>query len=129
MPDMSHEVITLPERAPLFEAVGEGITAFAALEFAIGMIFATLLEPADRGRSVAVINSARSFEAKMKMVNALADVALVGDAHTRWRNLSCRIEKRKAFRDKLAHWMVSHYPGATTAEQIRSMKPHLVPPI
>lgn len=113
----------------MYEAVGKGISAFAAVEFAVGMCFASMLYPADRGGAVATINSARSFEAKMKMIDALADEVLTKKNLARWRNLSCKIGKRRNIRDRLAHWMVVPYPGAKSASDMKRWKTALVPPL
>jgi hypothetical protein len=126
---MTEEVITLPDLTPMHVAVGKGISTFSSLELAVGMVFASMLEPAPRLHSITVLNSARSFEAKMKMVDALADVALTDSQLKRWRNLSSKIGRRKDMRDRLAHWMVSHFPGAKTVREIKKMKPALVPPV
>ena len=113
----------------MLQAVGRGLTAFSSLELGVGICFAAMLDPAPRQRSITVINAARSFEAKMKMVDALAEVALDGGNLKTWHNLSSRITKRKDVRDKLAHWMVSLYPGASTVEEMKKMKRALVPPV
>jgi hypothetical protein len=126
--DIVPETIEFPDEGPMLQAVGKGLTAFASLELGVGICFAAMLDPAPRLRSVTVINAARSFDAKMKMVDALAAVALEGEHFATWRNLSCRITKRKDVRDKLAHWMVSLYPGASSVEELKKMKRALVPP-
>lgn len=125
---MIEQVIKMPDLGPMHEAVGNCISMFASVEFGVGMCFASMLEPAPRGHSVAVINAARSFEAKMKMIDALAAVALDETKLATWRNLSARIGRRKDVRDKLAHWMVGAYPGASSAEDMAKMKAALVPP-
>lgn len=126
---MNEKHFSLPDRMPMFAAIGHGITAFAAVEFGVGMCFATMLYPAPREYSVAVINSARSFEAKKKMIDALAMVALVESDLKKWRKLSSIITRRKYMRDKLAHWMVSNYPGIQSAKDFDKQKIGLVPPI
>lgn len=126
---MTVKHITLPDRTPIFATIGEGITAFASVEFGIGMCFASMLHPEPRDRSVAVMNSARSFEAKIKMIDALASVALGENDLKKWRKLASKITRRKQMRDKLAHWMVSHYPGIQSEKDFDKQKNGLVPPI
>ena len=102
---------------------------FSSIELGVGFIFASMLEPADRGISIVAISACRSFEAKMKLLDATAAAALKAKELRKWRGLSGRIGRKKEVRDKLAHWAVSHWPGASTTAQIKKMKPALVPPI
>jgi hypothetical protein len=126
---MAEEPITLPDLGPMYDAVGKGISIFSLVETYVTLIFAELLYPADSARSIATLNAARSFEAKMKMVDALAAEALKGEDLTRWRSLSSKIGRRKDIRDKLAHWMVAPWPGIKTAADAAMSKAALVPPI
>lgn len=121
--------ITLADLAPLHEAVGRAMTAFADLELAIQFLFASLMEPADRLLSVTAINAVRSFGARLKMVDAVAARALVGDDAQKWQRLHERIQRKKAFRDRLAHGSVGHGPGATTIEEVVAQKPMVLPRI
>lgn len=125
---MDKIAITLPDHGPMLEEVGRGIQIFASLEMALNMCFASLLEPADRRRSIAAINAARSFEAKIKMIDAVA-AHLDEPYRSQWRSLSSKIGRRKDIRDKLAHWTVGYYPGAKSAADIKKWKVALVPPI
>jgi hypothetical protein len=112
----------------MHQAVGKGLSTFATVEFAIGACFVAMMLPVSREVSSSAFNAARSFEAKMKMLDATAEARLSGAQLRRWRSLSCKITKRKDFRDKLAHWTVSLYPGINVVQDYKRVKPALVPP-
>jgi hypothetical protein len=63
------------------------------------------------------------------VIEALAPYALDDEQLKRWKKLCGAVRKRKRTRDKLAHWMVSQWPGAATVEEVKKQKPALVPPI
>jgi hypothetical protein len=119
----------LPDLTPMHTLVGHGITLFSNVELAVGFCFASMMEPADRKCSIVVFNSARSFEAKLKMIDALAEAALAENQLQTWRGLSSKVRRRKVFRDKLAHWSVGYYPGASNIAEAKKMKPGLLPPV
>lgn len=105
------------------QAVGNSIAQFASLEMDMGLVFAEMLKPASQRRALAVIHAARSFEVKLKMTDALADVALTGDALKTWRNLSSRLRNRRDFRDKLAHWAVTPVIGFANRKSYVALMP------
>jgi hypothetical protein len=123
------EPFTLPDLTPMYAEVGHGISLFSLVELNLGACFASMLEPADRRHSIEALNACRSFEAKKKMVDALAPVALDPEHLARWKKLSRMIGRRKDTRDKLAHWTVSLWPGMTSVEDLRNVRPALIPPI
>lgn len=124
--------IVLPSQEPMLVAVGHGIQAFANVEMALGFLYASLMEPADRVLSILTLDAARHIETKLRIVEAIADYALDGDIHAEWRtqckSVLAQCRKRSNFRHKLAHWTVEYWPGASNAEEVKRMKVALVPP-
>lgn len=120
--------ITLPSLDPINLLVGQGIQQFASLELMLGMVFASMMEPGARERSIVVFHSIKTFEGKLTAFAALSEVALSNDQRAQCVDLLREVKAIQKFRNKLAHWNASLYPGAKSAADIRRMKPVLIPP-
>jgi hypothetical protein len=112
----------------MLAAVGRGIQAFASVEHGLSLVFASIMEPANRNASFFALDAARHIETKMRIVKAAASVQLNPAQLERFNNLLNRCKTRAELRHKLAHWTVSYWPGARTAAEAREMKPALCPP-
>lgn len=121
--------VELPSQDPMLRAVGAGIQRFASVEHGLSIMFADLMEPADRGVSVLVMDAAKHIETKIRLVEAALDARLTGDQLKRGRKIIDMVRKRSDMRNKLAHWTVSHWPGASSAADIKKMIVVLAPPI
>lgn len=120
--------IALPSLDPINLLVGQGIQQFASLELMLGMVFASMMEPGARERSIVVFHSMKTFEGKLTAFAALSEVALSIDHKAQCDGLLREVKASQKFRNKLAHWNASLYPGASTGADIRRMKPALIPP-
>lgn len=123
------EAIELKSQSPMLEAVGRGIQAFATVEAGVGVVFASLMEPADRYSSILVLDAARNIETKLKITQAVLEHRLADDQRARGVNLLNRVRKRGDVRNKLAHWAVTHWPMAATAAEVKEQIVVLAPPL
>ena len=121
--------IELPSQDPMLTAVGRGIQRFSSVEHCLGILFADLMAPADRQVSVLVMDAAKHIETKIQIVQAAVDAKLTGDQLTRGRKIVDLVRKRGDMRNKLAHWTVTFWPGASTAAEMRRQIVVLAPPI
>ncbi|MBU6373604.1 MAG: hypothetical protein KJS97_12840 [Alphaproteobacteria bacterium] len=124
--------VVLPDLTPMLLAVGKGINAWSKVEMAFGLVFASMMDPAPRAASLAVLDAAKNAATKLRIIDAAAPFALQNDdcLHLeRWRKLSKRTRNLNKRRNMLAHWEVSLWPGAKTLAQIESMQVRLVPPM
>jgi hypothetical protein len=121
-------VINLPPQEKMLQAVGRGIQAFACVELGLSFMFASLMEPAPRELSVIALDAAGQVRTKLLIVESVAQKRLIGNHRDEACKLLNRIRKRSEIRNRLAHWTVSHWPGASSVEQIRRMKVALIPP-
>lgn len=121
------ETIVLPDQDPMLSAVGKGIQIFSTLEGVLGILFATLMEPADRTASVIAFDAIRNVETKLQVTQAVIDYRLKDEQLKRGRKIINLIRKRTDMRNKLAHWTASHWPRARTSAEIKKMKVVLVP--
>lgn len=119
----------MPSLDPVYLVVGKGIQAFAIVEMNIGMIFATLLEPADRLRSVTAINAVKTFDGKLLVAEAVAGVAMPDHLRSSFQLLMKRVRAVQKTRNKLAHWNAQWHPGIVRNEDFDRVKPALVPPV
>lgn len=94
----------------MFEAIGSGIQAFSLVEYALGMVFSSLMRPVHGGFSMGVLESARHIETKLRIVRDLGPHRLKAKDLEEFNNLMNRIGHKADFRHKLAHWAVSEYP-------------------
>src|SRR5579872_3727462 len=121
-------VIELPSQNEALLAVGRGIQAFALVETVIGFLFADLMEPADRVRSIIALDAAGQIAAKMRVISAVAKHKLSGQALEEFNGAMGRCDSLRQFRNKLAHWTVGYWPGAATAKDVQRQKVALTPP-
>jgi hypothetical protein len=120
--------IALPSQDEMLTAVGRGIQAFASVEHGLSMVFASIMEPADRNASFVVLDAARHIETKLRILKAVAAVRLSPAQLAVLNKLLERCNDRRPLRNKLAHWAVSYWPGARTAEEAQNMEVALCPP-
>lgn len=123
------EPIEPPSLDPALLAVGQGIQAFANVEFGLSLVFASLMEPADRQRSVVALDAARHIETKLRIVRAVGEMRLQGEQYSTFNSFVNRIKRKSVMRHKLAHWTVSHWPGAQSIDEMKRWVPALVPPL
>ena len=121
--------IELPSQDPMLRAVGAGIQRFASVEHGLSILFADLMEPADRQVSVLVMDAVRNVETKIQIVQAAVDAKLTGSQLTKGRKIVDLVRKRGDMRNKLAHWTVTLWPGVSTAAEMKKMIVVLAPPI
>lgn len=114
-----------PDRGPLLRAIGDGIHAFANVEFGLSCVFCVMI---GSELGMPILAGARHFETRMRIVDAVADRALNQDDLSKATALFNRARKRSDMRNKLAHWQTGLWPPASTEAEARKMKWHLVPP-
>ena len=126
---MATQSITMPPMDEMFRLVGVCLQRFSMLEFGLAMIYASLMEPGDRQLSVLTLEGARHFETRLRIVRTVGKYKFGRNKRklARFNNVMNRIGRKSKIRDKLAHWSVSYWPGASTVEQMRKMKPALAP--
>jgi hypothetical protein len=61
---MAERNLELPRREEAFQSVGQAIQAFSNVEFALTMLYATLMEPGERANAVATLDAAWNIETK-----------------------------------------------------------------
>jgi len=121
-------VVHLPPQEQMLQAVGRGIQVFATVELCLAILFASLMEPAPRELSVVALDAAGPLRTKLKIVESVADRRLAGTEREQARSILKQIEQQAAVRNKLAHWTVSHWRGASSAEDLKRVVVALVPP-
>ena len=67
-------MVGVPPQDDMLKAVGKGIQAFTNVEAGLNFLFASIMEPANRGASVIALDAARHIEAKLRIVRAVAGV-------------------------------------------------------
>jgi len=123
-------MVGVPPQDDMLKAVGKGIQAFTNVEAGLNFLFASIMEPANRGASVIALDAARHIEAKLRIVRAVAGVAPLTKAHkTKCTNLLNRIGRRAELRHKLAHWTVGYWPGVKSVKDVKKLRPALIPPM
>ena len=126
---MSGTTVELPPQDPMLQEVGRGIQAFALVETGAGFCFSSMMLPGDPQCSFAVLDAARHLETKLRIIDAVAAIALDDTLGPRWTNLTNRIRRSSGVRHKLAHWTVSHWPGISSTEDLSKVTVALVPPL
>jgi hypothetical protein len=104
-----------PQREKLMLAVGEGITQFAMIEIGLAQVYATLMTPSPGALIWATFEAAAHFETKLRILRAVT--ARKRDwpdgFKERFSNFLNKAKNRAGTRNKLAHWMVSHFAEHT----------------
>jgi hypothetical protein len=121
--------ITLASQEKLLAAVGRGIQTFVSVETGLAYLFASLMQPKDRGVALAVINAVWSFDTKVKMVQTAAQYRLApGKLLTEIEKILSRCRKRTDIRNKLAHYAVGYAPGWGGPKDGQEVQSALLPP-
>ena len=119
--------VKMPSLDPMFLAIGRGIGAFANVETGLAFVFASLMDPADRGLSIAALDAARHIEVKLRIVTAIVDEKLKDDDRTTAHALLNRIKRRTELRRKLAHWAAAWWPRVNSIKDLNRLKVVLLP--
>lgn len=131
---MSHEepvTITLPDLAPMHQAVGKGISAFAHIEMILGMLYATLMFPAPRGLCLLTLDVVRDFGKKKNIVEAVAPNVLTPEEQDEFGSLLAELQSLSRVRNNLAHWQTGYWHPEMPVSSIQfaeEMEVRLYPP-
>jgi len=128
-PEAADAAIQLPSLDEIQRLVGACLQAFASLEFGIVMIYADLMEPAPRVLSVATMDRVRDFRSKIDIIRSVNLLSASGDLQARVDSYLRQADLRREMRNKIAHWHAGLGPGASSAEEVRKMRPMLLPPM
>jgi len=102
-------IYDLPSQDDMLRAIGRGMQAFSRIEAGITNCFGGMLGEGAPFHHI-ILEAARRYEMKLKIVDSVAPYALPDDLLLRWQKISKRCRKRSEVRNKIAHWTVNYLP-------------------